>query len=136
MKKAWKFHKNIWCYFSRFKTRQKDEGPLSRLRRSDSIQKLDNQIADILRGKLQTDQRIKNIQEDLLAKAFNVDWSIVETPLIPYNDFINPQINKKLEIDKDYVNYKLNFEDGQKNFTMISFPFILGEDLKKFFCKS
>ena len=56
-----------------------------------------------------------------------MDWSIVETPLIAYNDFINPHINKKLEVDKDYVNYKLNFEDGQRNFTMISYPFILGK---------
>ena len=117
----------MYNYLNHMIKHLKDEGPLSRLRRSNSIQKLDNQIADILRGKRQTDDRIKNIQEDPLAKAFNVDWSIVETPLIAYNDFINPHINKKLEVDKDYVNYKLNFEDEQKNFTMISYPFILGK---------
>ena len=40
------------------------------------------------------------------------------------------RLNDKLEVDKDYVNYKLNVEDDQKNFTLIQFPFMLSVQTK------
>ena len=63
--------------------------------------------------------------QDPLTKTLNVDWSTVEKPLVPYTEFVNAIINEKLETDKDYVNYKLNMEDNQKNFSLISYPFML-----------
>ena len=40
------------------------------------------------------------------------------------------RVNEKLEVDKDYVNYKLNYEDDQKNFTFIQYPFMLSVQTK------
>ena len=42
----------------------------------------------------------------------------------------NKALNDKLEVDKDYVNYKLNYEDEQKNFTLIQYPFMLSVQTK------
>ena len=41
-------------------------------------------------------------------------------------------LNDKLEVDKDYVNYKLNYEDDQKNFTLIQYPYMLSVQTKVF----
>ena len=43
---------------------------------------------------------------------------------------LNKALNDKLEVDKDYVNYKLNYEDEQKNFTLIQYPFMLSVQTK------
>lgn len=63
--------------------------------------------------------------QDPMCETLNVDWCTVEKPLVPYSEFINALVNEKLETDKDYVNYKLNIEDNQKNFSFINYPFVL-----------
>ena len=97
----------------------------SRNRRSDSFVVLDRQISEIIRGQRQSDEQLKKSMQDPLTRTLNVDWNTVEKPLVPYAEFVNDLVNEKLETDKDYVNYKLNIEDNQRNFSFISFPYIL-----------
>jgi hypothetical protein len=70
--------------------------------------------------------------EDPLTKIKNVDWCNVVKPIVPYIEFINESLNEKLETDKDYVNYKLNLEDNQTNFSLICYPYILSIQTKVF----
>ena len=89
---------------------------------------LNNQIYQIIRGHRATDDY--KLAKDELCRTLNIDWNTTRAPLVPDEEFINKALNDKLEVDKDYVNYKLNYEDEQKNFTLIQYPFMLSVQTK------
>jgi len=89
--------------------------------------------------------------------SLKIDWNTTKNPLISNEEFFNKRkifhtnsyvlshklwlitsetqwniksLNDKLEVDKDYVNYKLNYEDDQKNFTLIQYPYMLSVQTK------
>ena len=93
--------------------------------------------------------------KDPMNVSLKIDWNTTKNPLIPNEEFLNKRklfhtsgsfkildfeifdfmkyfksLNDKLEVDKDYVNYKLNYEDDQKNFTLIQYPYMLSVQTK------
>ena len=90
---------------------------------------LNNQIYQIIRGHRANGEDYK-LAKDELTRTLGIDWNTTRAPLIPDEEFINTRLNEKLEVDKDYVNYKLNYEDEQKNFTLIQYPFMLSVQTK------
>jgi len=72
--------------------------------------------------------------QDPLAKRLKLDWCNLSRPRIPYDEFKNETINNAVDVEKDFVNYKLadyGILPGRDDiFSFMSHPFILGTKQK------
>eukprot|EP00794_Sanderia_malayensis_P007143 gene7143-7948_t len=65
-------------------------------------------------------------EKDKLLEALDLDPSKCRRPLIPCSEFINDILNEKIEMDRDFANYKY----GQPRFSFLNHSFILNTATK------
>lgn len=91
-------------------------------------------IENILKGNSGNSKKDRNSFE----KALNLNWCSIESPVIPYVEFLNEVVNNALNVQDDFINGHPHlgrsamdlFDDDRPRFSFISYPFILSTEKK------